>query len=138
MRFPGRDYPHRGLCAYCVIGVLITGAILSAQSVLFVPQTEIAVGVGPVSLAIGEFDGDGKPDLAVANARSTTITLLRGLGNGFFQRLTDQAVGIARSAWRPAISTVIRGWIWSSQILLPTPSLCRSGMVMERFGLAPA
>ena len=40
-----------------------------------------AVGGRPQSVAVGDFNGDGKPDLAVANFVTGTVTVL--LGNGF-------------------------------------------------------
>ena len=39
----------------------------------------------PVSIAVGDFNGDGYPDLAVANYASTNIAILLGNGNGTFQ-----------------------------------------------------
>jgi FG-GAP-like repeat/FG-GAP repeat len=49
-------------------------------------------GFGPASIAVGDFNGDGNPDLVVANASSadngaggTTISVLLGNGNGTFQ-----------------------------------------------------
>ena len=43
-----------------------------------------AAGTGPRSLAVGDFNGDGYPDLAVANQTSSTITVLLGNGAGAF------------------------------------------------------
>src|SRR6266566_57687 len=43
------------------------------------------VGLNPQSIAMGDFNGDGKLDLAVANAGSTTLSLLLGNGDGTFQ-----------------------------------------------------
>ncbi len=43
-----------------------------------------AVGNSPASIAIGDFNGDGIPDLAVANALDNTVTLLIGNGSGGF------------------------------------------------------
>jgi uncharacterized protein (TIGR03437 family) len=45
------------------------------------PGSPITVGEAPVSLAVGDFNGDGHPDLAIANEESSTVTVL--LGNGF-------------------------------------------------------
>jgi len=42
------------------------------------------VGVSPVSLATGDYNGDGNPDLAVANAGDNTVTVLLGDGLGHF------------------------------------------------------
>src|SRR6185436_14471253 len=56
------------------------------------------VGNGPKSLAIGDLDGDGKPDLAVANTNSTTaISILLNSTlfspSGSFGPATDFAAG---------------------------------------------
>ena len=40
-------------------------------------------------MAIGDLDGDGKPDLAVANAGSSTVSVLLNNGNGTFGAWTD-------------------------------------------------
>src|SRR5437867_3141340 len=42
-------------------------------------------GWKPVSLALGDFNGDGKPDLAVANWAAGTVSVLLGNGDGTFQ-----------------------------------------------------
>jgi uncharacterized repeat protein (TIGR01451 family) len=47
-------------------------------------QTDIAVGNLPGSIAVGDFNGDGKLDLAVANAGSDNLTILLGNGDGNF------------------------------------------------------
>jgi phospholipase C len=41
-------------------------------------------GATPTALAIGDFTADGKPDIAVANASTNTITILIGAGGGTF------------------------------------------------------
>jgi len=42
------------------------------------------VGAGPTSVAIGDFNGDGIPDLATANSSSSSLTVLLGNGSGGF------------------------------------------------------
>jgi Ca2+-binding RTX toxin-like protein len=42
----------------------------------FDPAVNFAVGLGPLSVAIGDFNGDGKPDLATANRNTTTVSVL--------------------------------------------------------------
>ncbi|HYW43991.1 MAG TPA: VCBS repeat-containing protein [Bryobacteraceae bacterium] len=44
----------------------------------------ISAGSAPVSLAVADFNGDGKLDLAVANVTSRTVSLLPGNGDGTF------------------------------------------------------
>ena len=43
-----------------------------------------SAGEGAISIAVGDFNGDGIPDLAIANFRSYTITILLGSGDGSF------------------------------------------------------
>ena len=44
-----------------------------------------AVGAGPAGEAIADFNGDGNPDVAVANVGDGTLSVLRGKGDGTFQ-----------------------------------------------------
>ena len=52
-----------------------------------------AVGSVPSSLAIADFDGDGLPDVAVANFQSSTVSLLSGTGNGALRPAITYPVG---------------------------------------------
>jgi hypothetical protein len=53
---------------------------------LFGPETRFAAGHNPFSVAVGEFNGDGRQDLAVANDTGCCgdISVLLGVGNGQF------------------------------------------------------
>src|SRR5205823_5072694 len=42
----------------------------------FSAPTDFAVGIGPVSIAVGDFNGDGKQDLALANYFSKNVSVL--------------------------------------------------------------
>jgi len=56
-----------------------------AQLPTFGGKQTLAVGASPVAIAVGDFDGDGKPDLATANYDSSTSTvLLNRTGTGTF------------------------------------------------------
>ncbi len=43
----------------------------------FAAKVDFVTGVLPRSVTIGDLDGDGKPDLAVANSSSTTVSVFR-------------------------------------------------------------
>lgn len=47
---------------------------ISASS--FAPKVDFSVGINPISIVIADFDGDSKPDLAVTNNNSNTISVL--------------------------------------------------------------
>ncbi len=47
----------------------------------FAAKVDFAVGTGPHALAIGDLNGDGKPDIIVANQGSSTISILANLAS---------------------------------------------------------
>ncbi|MBL8799164.1 MAG: VCBS repeat-containing protein, partial [Planctomycetia bacterium] len=58
------------------------------------------IGLGPVATAIADVDGDGVLDLLVSNSGSNNVSLIRGVGSGFFLDLQPRvfAVGNAPGA----------------------------------------
>jgi hypothetical protein len=58
----------------------------------FTPPT-YAVGTNPVAQVLGDFNGDGKQDLAVVNEGLNTVNVLLGNGNGSFQPAVSYATG---------------------------------------------
>ena len=53
----------------------------------FEPKVDFSISTGPFSAAIGDIDGDGKPDLVIANFGTSTnpgntVSILRNIGNG--------------------------------------------------------
>jgi VCBS repeat-containing protein len=72
-------------------------AMAQAQAqVSFGPAANVTTGDGPASVAVGDFNGDGNPDLAVANQlqEPSTVSVLLGSAGGSFTRQTpDLAVG---------------------------------------------
>jgi hypothetical protein len=55
--------------------------------------TSVFMNPYPVSVTIGDFNGDGKLDLAIANFNSSTVAILLGNGDGTFQFPLDYATG---------------------------------------------
>ena len=60
---------------------------------LFGPWTDFASAPRPRSVAIGDFNGDGRPDLAVADSADNRVSVLLGNGNGTFGVKTDYNTG---------------------------------------------
>jgi len=63
-------------------------------NIAFGARADFATGSGPGSVAIGDLNGDGRPDLVVANRTSNTVSVLRNLGNGEFANKVEFATGI--------------------------------------------
>ncbi|HEY3838260.1 MAG TPA: FG-GAP-like repeat-containing protein, partial [Bryobacteraceae bacterium] len=53
----------------------------------------LQAGVGPSSVVVADFNGDGVADLAVANYVSGNVSVLLGTGNGIFQQAVNYTVG---------------------------------------------
>lgn len=68
----------------------------------FAARVDFAVGNIPQGLAIGDLDGDGQPDIAVANYSSSTISVFRNAGIG--GNITTNA--FAPRVDLPALATV--------------------------------
>ncbi|MDA0986957.1 MAG: FG-GAP-like repeat-containing protein, partial [Bacteroidetes bacterium] len=65
----------------------------------FATKVDFATGTGPITVSIGDIDGDGKLDMAVANPNSSTISVLRNISTsgtittGSFAGKVDFATG---------------------------------------------
>src|SRR5262245_53184596 len=61
----------------------------------FAPAAPVAVGANPAHVAVGDFNLDGIPDLAVANSDSATVSIRLGTGSGTFTSSPNVTVGVA-------------------------------------------
>jgi len=57
-------------------------------------NSPVAVGIDPFDVTAGDFNGDGIPDLAVANYEEFTVTILLGKGNGTFSSTANSPVSV--------------------------------------------
>jgi gliding motility-associated-like protein len=90
-----------GINTYTVSVLRNTSATGSIAAGSFAAKVDLATGLNPISVAIGDLDGDGKPDLAVANFSSRTVSVLRNTSAsgsivaGSFAAKVDFATGTA-------------------------------------------
>src|SRR5947199_5752448 len=60
----------------------------------FLAPVNYAAGTSPGIMTVGDFNGDGKLDLATANATAApTVSVLLGNGDGTFQAAVRSALG---------------------------------------------
>ncbi|HWQ33398.1 MAG TPA: FG-GAP-like repeat-containing protein [Blastocatellia bacterium] len=59
----------------------------------FATAAAFDTGTGPQSVAVADFNGDGRPDLAVANYAAGNVSVLPGNGSGGFGAATNFSVG---------------------------------------------
>jgi len=65
----------------------------TAHAQIGLAQFNFPTGVGPVAVVTADFNRDGKPDLATANASSNTVSILLGMGGGKFGAHADLSTG---------------------------------------------
>jgi len=61
-------------------------------------RNDYGTGLGPISVAIGDLNVDGKLDLAVANFSASTVSVLLGNGDGTLLPKFDYGTGICPSS----------------------------------------
>jgi hypothetical protein len=83
----------RGLPRRLVLEVLEERHLLS-----FLPAVSYDTGRGPISVAVGDFNGDGRLDLVTANLMGHSVSVLLGNGDGTFQTAQTYPVGPSPSA----------------------------------------
>lgn len=59
------------------------------------PAGGFSAGTNPKSVITGDFNRDGKPDLAVVNSGSNDISILLGNGDGSFQKAVNYPVDVS-------------------------------------------
>jgi hypothetical protein len=78
-------------------GASISSALTQAVNALpangFQPAVFYPSSTDPLSVAVGDFNGDGKPDLAVANFEGNNVSVFIGNGDGTFQPAVYYATG---------------------------------------------
>ena len=62
------------------VSILLDTTPAGGTTPSFAAKVDFPTGEGPVAIAVGDLDGDGRPDLAVANLTSNTVSLLRDAG----------------------------------------------------------
>ena len=66
------------------IGLVVLLPAGASAVLSFKPHSDFSAGSLPISVAIGDLNGDGRQDLAVANNGSNNVSVLLGTGSGSF------------------------------------------------------
>jgi Bacterial Ig-like domain (group 3)/FG-GAP-like repeat len=57
----------------------------------------VPTGMSPISVATGDFNGDAIPDMAIANEKDDTVSVLLGNGDGTFRKAPQSPVKVGLS-----------------------------------------
>ena len=77
-----------------VIFLMCSITLNNAQAkILFEARIDYGIGDSYSSVAIGDLNGDAKPDLTVANYGGNTVSVLLGNGDGTFQSAVNYSAG---------------------------------------------
>jgi hypothetical protein len=66
------------------LSAAVPGTHAGLASLSFAPERDVPFGPNLVAIAIGDFNGDGIADLAVAKSSAATVSIRLGKGNGTF------------------------------------------------------
>ena len=67
--------------------------ITNPTSTVSLGRNDLAVGTNPRGIAVADFNGDGKPDLAIVDRVTNSVTVLLGNGDGTFVAAATYATG---------------------------------------------
>jgi FG-GAP-like repeat/PASTA domain/FG-GAP repeat len=83
-----------GALLICIGTALVLGGAArtaAGPSLSFAAAKDYAIGNAPCSMAIGELNGDGKPDVVAGNCDATKVSVLLNQRNGAFEARRDYA-----------------------------------------------
>jgi|SRR5882762_2024645 len=87
------------LIPVCASLIMASAESSTGGSTLSTGVFSFEAGSAPFSVAIGDLNGDGKPDMAVANYSSRAVSVLLGRGDGRFAAKVDYETGGQTSWW---------------------------------------
>jgi Bacterial Ig-like domain (group 3)/FG-GAP-like repeat len=79
----------------CDCDISTVSVLLGNGDGTFQPQTTYNVGPGAFGVAVGDFNGDGIPDLVTSNLEGNNVSVLLGMGDGTFRPQVLYPAGVS-------------------------------------------
>jgi hypothetical protein len=89
----GRSNGQRVLILF-LLPLIVFASARAGLAAGFGAATNYAAGAGPLSVTAGDFNRDGKLDLAAANSDANSASVLLGNGDGTFKAAVNYSVGL--------------------------------------------
>ena len=122
------------VCAGLVLSNAMIAMTAHAERVSFIARRDFEVGRSPQSIAVGDFNGDGVQDLALANFGDSEfpgdVSVLLGNADGTLQpaRSFRADAVLVPSPW--GTSTATGYWTWPWPTVNPMMSRCSWALAM--------
>lgn len=101
----------------------------------FQNQATYPTGCSPTAITSGDFNGDGKMDLFVANRRANTASLFYGNGDGTFQGSVESPAPTFGIGWQAsALATVDLNQDGALDVLSVNPSVSSISVILNSQG----
>ncbi len=84
-----------------VLGTAALGA--NTEGLGWLSASNSPAGSYPESIAVGDFNKDGIPDMAVANSGDGTVSVLLGNGNGTSRQASGSPISVGAAPWAIAV-----------------------------------
>ena len=85
--------------SFFIIAIILTGVVSSVHAAAFAPAVSLPAGTGPSSIAAAFFDGDLNSDVAVANFRDNTVSVMLGNGDGTFTAAAGSPIDVGTAPY---------------------------------------
>ncbi|MEO6689069.1 MAG: VCBS repeat-containing protein [Dokdonella sp.] len=90
---PGIRHQVFAIARNALAGILVVATIQASAQIAFEAQTPMPTGPTPYAIAVGDFNADGKLDLAVAMLGNNRVYIYSGNGLGAFSFAISYVVG---------------------------------------------
>lgn len=93
------DFNHDGVTDLAVVNSNHTASVFTGLGDgTFRDRVDYSIGVDGHSIVVADINGDGRADIAIGNARTSTVSVLLGRGDGTFQAHSETTAAHSSAA----------------------------------------
>ena len=111
---------------YALVGIVALAMASVPLSAFAASSSSVPVGKQPCSVASGDVNADGKPDLVVPNAGSNNVSVLLNSGTGTFTPASGSPFAVGAAPCSVAITL----WIASGSMRMEPSTACSASWLL--------